>query len=812
MSQPPARSFWRAHAGLWLALAIGLALRLALWGNLPRTGWISDEGEYFSAASWLAAGRGFGWYLGYLWTRAPLYPLFVAVHLRLFGDSPTPVYLTQTALSLLNIVLVYALAGRVSEHRRLPAIAATLAALYFPFAVYTQALLSETLFISLLLAGFLLLSRWQPGAPRGCRWLVLAGGVFGLATLTRSLMLTFLPLVALWVLVQNFHHRGTEGAKKTNVSRTSVLSVSLWFNPAIFLIAAVLTIAPWTLYNSRLYGGLVVIDTSGAFNLMLGGRTAYDGNNRLDAPSRNFVRALLDANLTAKQREALVQPIAAADGTVLSDGPCLVRGGDPRFAAALARPDRTALPQAQVQQLMNAEGWCLIRARPLAFARKSLAELVDLFQINYSGDERFTDNFTTGRLPPLYALGLFLLDDTLYVLVLPLAVLGWALLWRARPRGPGANLQALMGLWLLYNLAVAPLLFAINRFRLPLMPFLFIFAAHAILHLPAGWRALRTRAGAAWAALALLLFLVAATPYAWLLPLNERGESPWASYLGPYPSSFDDTARALAARPAYTRSEQLRLALRNGDAASARDLLAGGTLTPDAQRFGPALLDALEGNPAAGLARFDAAALAPAKDVKGAVVVADLLRTSGDSAAARALFSQQFVDNANPAQFAWDWLHPAPILGNALDIAGNLDLGYLRGCYLGEGDLKGGGNFRWCSDGAQLRFPAAGTGAPQRLIVRADGRGWAGYAAAPPPVTVWMNNGAVGTFTPSLDAPAEFTVALPPSPPGADIVLTMRTPTFVPDAARYLSQQGSQVGQVQQLGVRLDTARLEAAP
>ena len=810
MSQPPARSFWRAHAGLWLALVLGLALRVALWGHLPRTGWISDEGEYFSAASWLAAGRGFGWYLGYLWTRAPLYPLFLAVHLRLFGETPTPIYLTQTVLSLLNVALVYALAGRARGHRRVPAIAATLAALYFPFAVYTQALLSETLFISLLLAGFLLLAWWRPGAPRGWRWLVLAGGVFGLATLARSLMLTFLPLVALWLFVQPT----TDNRRPTTDERRFPWSVvsGRWSVALVFLLAAVLTIAPWTLYNSRLYGGLVVIDTSGAFNLMLGGRTAYDGNNRLDAPSRNFVRALLDANLLAKQRDALIQPIAAADGTVLSDGPCLLRSGDARFAAALARPDRTALPQAQVQQLMNAEGWCLIRARPLAFARKSLAELVDLFQINYSGDERFTDNFTAGRLPPLYALGLFLLDDTLYVLVLPLAVLGWALLWRARPRGSGTNLLALIGLWLLYNLAVAPLLFAINRFRLPLMPFLCIFAAHALVYLPTGWRALRTRTGTAWAALALLLFLLAATPYAWLLPLNERGESPWASYLGPYPSSFDDTAKALAARPAYIRSEALREALRAGDAASARDLLAGGTLTPDALRFGPALLDALEGRPGGGLARFDAAALAPAKDVKGAVIVADLLRTSGDSAAARALFSEQFVDNANPVQFAWDWLHPAPIPGNALDIAGNLDLGYLRGCYLGEGDPKGGGNFRWCSDGAQLRFPAAGTGAPQRLIVRADGRGWAGYASAPPPVTVWMNNGAVGTFTPSLDAPAEYTVALPPSPPGADVVLTLRTPTFVPDAARYLSQQGSQVGQVQQLGVRLDTARLEAAP
>ena len=827
LSSLPPRTAWRAHSGLGLALALGLALRLALWGHLPRTGWISDEGEYFSAASWLAAGRNFGWYLGYLWTRAPLYPLFVAAHLRLFGETPTPVFASQMVLSLLNVVLVYALARcLVPANRQAATLAAVLMALYFPFAVYPQALLSETLFIALLLGAFLALAyavaiddrrpltaRLLAGKRGGqVRWLVLAGGLMGLATLTRSITLAFLPVVALWLLAQIFPHRGSEGIESAKFSKTSVFSVSLWFNPIVFLLAATLVIAPWTWYNSRLYGGLVVIDTSGAFNLMLGGRTAYDGNARLDAPSRNFGLALLDTKLDASQRRALLQPILAADGSVLSDGPCLARSGDPHFAAALARPDRIALPQAQVQQLMSAEGWCLIRAKPLAFARKSLAELVDLFQINYSGDERFTDNFTAGRLPQPYTLGLFLLDDTLYVLALPLAALGWALMRRARAKRSGTSLQSLIGLWLLYNLAVAPLLFAINRFRLPLMPFVFLLAAQALVAAPHEWRALRSRSGLAWGALALTLGLLAATPYAYLLPLNERGESPWASYLGPYPSSFEDTAMALAARPAYLHSEQLRAALRTGDAAAARALLASGPLTPDAARFGPPLLQALDGQAATAAAQFDPPALEAANDAKGAVIAADLLRTSGNAAAARALFSKQFVDNANPVQFAWDWLHPAPIPGNTLDIAGNLDLGYLRGCYLGEGDPLAGGNFRWCSDGAQIRFPQAGTGTPQRLVLRADGRGWAGYAAAPPPVEIWMNNQLVGTFTPVLDAPAEFAVPLPPSPPGADVVLMLHTPTFVPAAARYLSQQGSQVGQVQQLGVRLDTVRLEAAP
>jgi hypothetical protein len=84
---------------LLVVLLVALALRLLLWGRVPRTGLISDEGEYLSAASWLAQGRSFSWYQSYLWTRAPIYPLFVAAHLRLFGDTLTPIYITQTILS-----------------------------------------------------------------------------------------------------------------------------------------------------------------------------------------------------------------------------------------------------------------------------------------------------------------------------------------------------------------------------------------------------------------------------------------------------------------------------------------------------------------------------------------------------------------------------------------------------------------------------------------------------------------------------------------------------------------------------------------
>jgi hypothetical protein len=886
----------RVPAGLLLALLAGLALRLALWGRLPRLGLISDEGEYLAAADWLAHGRGFDWYQGYFWTRAPLYPLFVAAHLRLFADAVAPIYVTQAALSLLNVALVYVLARHVGGHPGgyvdphpggyvdphpggyvdppllarhpggyidphpggyidppllarhpggytdphvggytdppLPArhpggyidphpggyidpplLAALLMALYFPFALYTQALLSETLFLTLLLGAFVALAGW---AARGRRaWLLGAGALFGLATLTRSLTLPFIPIAALWLIAQKPPTTNQEPAHRPT-TRLSALGARCY--PALlFGLTAALTILPWTVYNSvRLYGGPVLVDTSGAFNILLGGRTAYDGN-RNDAATRDFALALLDPSLSPAERARKLHDQRDANGQLLRAGACLYRQADPALLAALARPV-TRITQYQRQQLMSREGMCLIAARPLAFVQKSLAELIDLFQINPTGAERFMSKFSSGRLPPWYPLALFALDDSLYVLVLPLAVLGWALLRRL----PGRSLQALIGLWWLYNLAVAPLLFAINRFRLPLLPFAFVFAAYALSALPrGGWRRLPRAYGWLCAALAALLLLVAATPYAYLEPRAPGADSRWASYLGPYPSSLDITLRTLGYRQGYLRAEQLRAALQAGRLDDARALLGAGLsivradgVATDAHTIAAALLDGHAGDPAGGSARLPSAAtIVAARDVEAAVALGDLLRSSGDLAGARKLLGQTFVDDNNPVEWAWEWLRPARIPNNNLDIAGNLDLGYISGCYLGEGDPQAQGNFRWCSDGARIRFPQAGTGTPQLLRLRADGRGWAGYAAAPPTVQVVVNNQVVGTFTPVLDAPAECTVVLPPAPPGADVLLTLRTATFVPDAGRYIRQQGKAVvGQVQRLGLRLDWVRLEAAP
>jgi 4-amino-4-deoxy-L-arabinose transferase-like glycosyltransferase len=821
---PRARAATLLHP-LLLVLLLGLGLRLALWGQLPRTGLVSDEGEYLSAATWLAQGRGFAWYLGYLWTRAPLYPLFVAAHLRLV-EIPEAIVVTQTALSLLNVALVYELARRVlpRDQAAAPLVAAALMALYLPFAIYPQMLLSETLFVTLLLAGFLALAQVRSGttasedtetrdravhavAKESWRraetvWpLVLAGVLFGLAALTRSLALGFIPIVALWIVGFGVWQRGRRQ----------------FFRALLFVAAAGAVVLPWTIYNSRVFGGPIVMDTSGAFNALLGARTAFDGR-REDAQVRDFVLGLLDQTPASDP---------AADACTPFPGP---------------------LPnQAARQAAMTREASCLIAARPAAFVQKSLAELIDLFQINYTGAERFTSGFTTGRLPRWYALATFVLDDLLYVLVLPLGVLGWAHARRNYELGvrnyeQGAVPQPLLihnsyliiliTLWWLYNLAAAPLLFAINRFRLPLLPFVFIFAGYALVYLfdKIVWRftglgrkmwggnphaPLRSHCGqkqllwyALNATLALLLWLVAATPHAYFEPLAPGQPSRWASLLGPYPSSLVITGIALEARPRGEGDAGFAAAVQADELEQAAMIMHTGPVSDQTTRLGPAILALRAGRPDETLRLLPPPEQITASgDAYAAVLRGDALRTLGDHDGARAAMTPRFVDDANPVAWAWQWLRPAP--ADRIDLGGNLDLGYIDGCYLGEGDPLERATYRWCSDGAQLRFPAAGAGAQQQLTIRADGRGWAGQVDQAPLVRVLVGGQEVGSFTPDLAGPREYSITLPPAPVGTDVVVTLRSATFVPGPERFLRQQSERsLGQVQRLAVRLDWAEL----
>ena len=208
-------------------LLAALVLRLAVWWMLPYRDWISDEAEYWNAAAWLASGKGFAFFDGWIWTRPPLYLLFLAAHIKLFGlTGMWAARLTQALLGVLLVWQVMCLARRLAPsggERRVSLIAGWAMALSYSFASFAFFLLGETFFLVLFVAALLALLRWReagphpdPGLKPGAEgtkplrrlagvwgWLVIAGVLFGLSALTKALVLTFMPIVAAWVLVSS---------------------------------------------------------------------------------------------------------------------------------------------------------------------------------------------------------------------------------------------------------------------------------------------------------------------------------------------------------------------------------------------------------------------------------------------------------------------------------------------------------------------------------------------------------------------------------------------------------------------------------
>jgi hypothetical protein len=167
------RSALQRSTLIGLPLLAALAVRVAAWWLLPYPGQISDEAEYLAAATWLAQGRGFSFYKEWIWTRPPVYLIFLAAHVWLFGpDNLLPIRISQTLISVISVALTMIWATRLAPHghaRRVAILAGWAMALSYGFAAYAYLLLSETLFLALLLAGLLLLTLWAQTSATGWR-------------------------------------------------------------------------------------------------------------------------------------------------------------------------------------------------------------------------------------------------------------------------------------------------------------------------------------------------------------------------------------------------------------------------------------------------------------------------------------------------------------------------------------------------------------------------------------------------------------------------------------------------------------------
>ncbi|MCC7160907.1 MAG: glycosyltransferase family 39 protein [Anaerolineae bacterium] len=240
--------------------------------NAPLTG---DELAYQQIAENVLTGRGFfqdnnpffpGQVL-YAW-QAPLYPLSLAVAYALFGNSLLVAKGMGIFISTATVYVTYDLARRVfaqtspteQDHvpaRRIALVAAFLVALYPGFLTHAHLLLSETLFIFLVMLAFDFVARGlgQASARVGV-WIFGAGTMWGLATLTRGITLYFTPLFALWI-------GWALWSGQQRIARALLPAL-------LFAVATALVILPWTARNYSRFGQFVLLETKGGVNLWLG--------------------------------------------------------------------------------------------------------------------------------------------------------------------------------------------------------------------------------------------------------------------------------------------------------------------------------------------------------------------------------------------------------------------------------------------------------------------------------------------------------------------------------------------------------------
>lgn len=501
-----------------LLLALGLRLLAWRWHYFYDLG--GDEREYMQQALALLQQHR---YVELRLMRPPLYAFFLAGGILLVDSLVQNLRLLQACVSAATVLPVWLLARELFPReagggRGVPLVAALLCALSYTLAANAAELLSETVFLfGLAVVLWLLVGA---GRRRSWRRALAAGLALGLLCLTRSVALPLLPLGALWLWAQ----AGGPRLKAKGAGTTA----------AAFALAACLVVLPWTTRNYAAYGGLILIDTTGAENLWL------DNNPAAATPADPL------------GREAAKRALYAL--------------GDDRLAR---------------QRLASQQGIAAIAGDPGWFARKAAGELLKFFALEYADDMRARPEIW---VPPTDVAARLLLGDGLWLLVLLAGASGLGL--------ASGSPRWLLAPWALYLLLTALIFHVELRYRLPLFPVLLPYAAKTIVelrlwildwrqgaHITAiGNRKFKTHNLLALLACLLLLALTLAHRFypalAWQLAAKHfhlaRAERALAAGDGPQAQAQALSALARDERSALARVALARVALLRGDTQAAQ--------------------------------------------------------------------------------------------------------------------------------------------------------------------------------------------------------------------------------------------------
>jgi 4-amino-4-deoxy-L-arabinose transferase-like glycosyltransferase len=312
----PARAHWwrRAllgSASLALILEIALGLRILAAdavdlyvhrGGSERLCLFPDTKIYWGLARTIRAGTTYEYVewsdIPHFAIRTPGYPLFLAACQSVFGERTLAVRLVQAALGAASVYLVYRLTFQIappvtraptdltppSRRWTVPLTAAALAAIHPYYLFMSSLILSEAIFVPLMLASLWgLAALWSaPGASTGLSWrkdslvALASGAAAGLAILVRPSWALFVPVILLiWFMAQ-----GNDRSALLTALRGAL----------VFALALALTMSPWWLRNAGIYGRFVP-------TALWMGASLYDGLNPKATGASDMVAFLEDPEI-----------------------------------------------------------------------------------------------------------------------------------------------------------------------------------------------------------------------------------------------------------------------------------------------------------------------------------------------------------------------------------------------------------------------------------------------------------------------------------------------------------------------------------
>lgn len=459
-----ARVSHQVIGGLLLAIA-ALCTRLALvW---------AVSGEHGSAASYtyehgaiaenLLAGRGFAIrYLGVQGPtsqQAPLYPLLLAGAYQLLGTA-TPAAIgaircLQCVAGTCLVLLVVWLARSLVPMRPAVSWVAGWGAAAYPAHIYMvthiQVAVWAALFLTLLLA--------IVASPRGrqsWRKASLAGLVAGLLLLVEPILAVALPFVALMHLLLDVQADRSVVAGGTSWSHyhSQRLIAPLGRVAAMAGVAA-LVIAPWLVRNYRVHGEFVFIKSTFGYAFWQGNNPISRGTDKIPVAAAETTRLTHDGSL-AGMHSALAK---ARLQTVYIDDIALAPSGYAEFQG-LSEPARS--------RLLFSRAWQFVRQQPSAYVQLCLCRLRYFLLFDETNPKAAN-----------------LLYRTSTMIWITLTAVGLVVLW-----SEGRRLWPVLGLIAAVT-AFHTLTIVSARFRIPIEPLTFAFAAAPIAAGIDRWRLIR---------------------------------------------------------------------------------------------------------------------------------------------------------------------------------------------------------------------------------------------------------------------------------------------------------------------------------